>query len=203
MKRYKNMKKLGFIIIVSCLFVSACTTQTEKSVENKSVNTTNVAKPETNTAKPETSSFPAMPNDILQAEMKTLDGKSFKLGDQKDKILLVSLWATWCQPCLKEMPEIQKLNDEFKDKGFEAVGVTFINEDNSDKQVRDFLKEKKFTYTQVLSNEKTWDAMLELSKAPGIPVNFIVSKDGKILETLVGGKSYEVFKTAIEKSFSK
>jgi cytochrome c biogenesis protein CcmG, thiol:disulfide interchange protein DsbE len=195
------MKKLGFIIIISCVFAVACTKPAEKVVENKSANTTNVAKTESNTAKPETSNFPAMPDDILQAEMKTIDGKTFKLGDQKGKVLLVNLWATWCAPCVKEMPEIQKLNDEFKDKGFEAIGVTFIDEDNPDKQVRDFLKEKKFTYTQVLSNEKTWDAMLELSKAPGIPVNFIVSKDGKILETLVGGKSYEAFKAAIEKGF--
>ncbi len=197
------MKKLGFIIILSCLFIGACTSPAEKAVENKPANTTNVVKTETNTAKPETSNFPAMPNEILQAEMKTLDGITFKLGDLKGKVLLVNLWATWCAPCVKEMPEIQKLNDEFKDKGFEAVGVTFINEDNSDKQVRDFLKEKKFTYTQVLSNEKTWDAMLELSKAPGIPVNFVINKDGKIIETLVGGKSYEAFKVAIEKGFNK
>ncbi len=197
------MKKLGFIIFLSCVFISACTKTEEKTVEIKAVNSSNVAKVETNTAKSDTSNFPAMPADILQAEMKTLDGKSFKLGDLKEKVLLVNLWATWCAPCVKEMPEIQKLNDEFKGKGFEAVGVTFIDEDNPDKQVRDFLKEKKFTYTQVLSNEKTWNAMLELSKAPGIPVNFIVSKDGKIIETLVGGKSYEAFKTAIEKGFSK
>jgi thiol-disulfide isomerase/thioredoxin len=197
------MKKLGFIFILSCLFAVACTPSSDKVVENKSANTTNVAKTETNTAKPEASNFPAMPDAILQAEMKTIDGKPFKIADLKGKVLLVNLWATWCAPCVKEMPEIQKLNDELKDKGFEAVGVTFIDEDNPDKQVRDFLKEKKFTYTQVLSNEKTWDAMLELSKAPGIPINFVVSKEGKIIETLVGGKSYEAFKAAVEKGLDK
>jgi thiol-disulfide isomerase/thioredoxin len=193
------MKKLALILSLSCLLLAACEKPSEMSKDNKSANATSV----TNTAKPVVSNLVDMPTGIINAEMKTLDGKPFKLSDSAGKVLLVNMWATWCAPCIKEMPEIDKLNAEFKDKGFEAIGVTFIDEENPDKNVRDFLTEKKFTYKQVLANEKTWDEMLGASKAPGIPVNFVISKEGKFVETLIGGKSYEVFKAAIEKGLSQ
>jgi thiol-disulfide isomerase/thioredoxin len=193
------MKKLALILSLSCLLLAACEKPSEMSKDNKSANATSV----TNTAKPVVSNLVDMPTGIMNAEMKTLDGKPFKLSDSAGKVLLVNMWATWCAPCIKEMPEIEKINAEYKDKGFEAISVTSIDEENTDKQVRDFLAEKKFTYKQVLADKKTFDAMAEFSKSPGIPINFVVSKDGKIVDTLIGGKSYEVFKAAIEKGLSQ
>jgi thiol-disulfide isomerase/thioredoxin len=187
------MKKLAIVLSLSCLFLVACEKPMEMSKENKPANATKLA----------TSNLVDMPTGILNAEMKALDGKSFKLSDSAGKVLLVNMWATWCAPCIKEMPEIEKINTEYKDKGFEAISVTSIDEENTDKQVRDFLAEKKFTYKQVLADKKTFDAMAEFSKSPGIPINFVVSKDGKIVDTLIGGKSYEVFKAAIEKGLSQ
>src|ERR1700754_894600 len=58
-----------------------------------------------------------MPADIMNAKLKGLDGKSFTLKDHKDKIILVNLWATWCVPCRAEMPELIKIQDDYRDKG--------------------------------------------------------------------------------------
>jgi thiol-disulfide isomerase/thioredoxin len=193
------MKKLAIIFSLSCLLLAACQNPAVKTAENKAANSAS----NTNSAKPVASNLPAMPAEILNAEMKTLEGKPFKLSESSGKVLLVNMWATWCAPCIKEMPEIEKINAEFKDKGFEAISVTSIDEENTDKQVRDFLAEKKFTYKQVLADKKTFDAMAEASKGPGIPVNFIISKDGKIVDTLIGGKTYEVFKAAVEKGLNR
>ncbi len=158
----------------------------------------------TNTAtapKKDSSNLKTMPSEIMQAELKTVDGKAFKLADSQGKVLLVNLWATWCGPCKKEMPDIEKLQNEMKDK-LSAVSITSFDGDNPENQVKSFLKEKGFTYSQGIVDQKNWDALVKQSGADAIPINFVISKDGKIVKTLVGGKSYEDFKSAIEEGLS-
>jgi thiol-disulfide isomerase/thioredoxin len=192
------MKKLTTL----SLLIFAC--GGNKTVENQTVNAPNTANTAnaTNTAtvaKKDSSNLKAMPSEIMQADMKSPDGKTFKLADTKDKVLLVNMWATWCMPCVKEMPEIDKLNSEMGDK-VQAISITAVDDDNSEAQIKSFLKSKNFTYQQGIADTKTWDALAEFSKAPGIPINFILTKDGKIVKTLIGGRKYEEFKSAVEEA---
>jgi thiol-disulfide isomerase/thioredoxin len=194
------MKKLLIITILSILtFGCGGNSAPNNQVANatKATNTTNTA----TAPKKDSSNLPAMPNEIMQAEMKSPDGKTFKLADTKDKVLLVNLWAIWCGPCKKEMPDIEKLNSEMKDK-IQAISVTAFDEDNPEAQVKSFLKEKNFTYSQGITDAKIWDALVKTSKEEAIPINFVLTKDGKIVKTLVGGKSYEEFKSAVEEALA-
>ena len=58
----------------------------------------------------------------------TLDGKAFTSADWKGKVVLVDFWATWCRPCLAELPRVQKLYKDFHDKGLEIVGNALVGE---------------------------------------------------------------------------
>jgi thiol-disulfide isomerase/thioredoxin len=191
------MKFLLSPVIFIALFSFGCgTAAPPNSVENKQVaaNTATIAKKDS-------SKLEVMPTALMQAPLKSIDGKPFKLEDYKGKVLLVNLWATWCQPCIKEMPEIQKLSDEMKDN-LQAVSITNFDEENPEAQVKKFLTDNKFTYQQGIAEKNVMDSLVTQSKSPGIPVNFVLTKDGKIVKTLIGGKKYEEFKSAVEEASS-
>jgi thiol-disulfide isomerase/thioredoxin len=191
------MKFLLSLVIFLALFLSGCVKNEEtKVVDNKQVTANNAT-----VEKKDSSKLEAMPANLMQAQLKTIDGKSFKLEDYKGKVLLVNLWATWCAPCIKEMPEIQKLSDEMKDN-FQAVSITNYDEENLEASVKKFLADKKFTYQQGIADENVMNALVKQSKMDAIPVNFVITKDGKIVKTLVGGKKYEEFKAAVEEALT-
>jgi thiol-disulfide isomerase/thioredoxin len=191
------MKFLLSLVIFLALFLSGCVKNEEtKVVDNKQVTANNAT-----VEKKDSSKLEAMPTALMQAPMKSIDGKSFKLEDYKGKVLLVNLWATWCPPCIKEMPEIQKLSDEMKDE-FQAVSITNFDEENTESAVKKFLSDSKFTYQQGIVEKSRMDEFVIQSKSPGIPVNFVITKDGKLVKTLVGGRRYEEFKSAVEEALS-
>jgi thiol-disulfide isomerase/thioredoxin len=191
------MKLLLLLVIFTASFSFGCVKNEEtKVIDNKQVTANTVT-----VAKKDSSKLEAMPTALMQAPMKSIDGKSFKLEDYKGKVLLVNLWATWCAPCVKEMPEIQQLSDEMKDN-LQAVSITNFDEENSESAVKKFLSDKKFTYQQGIAETSVMDAFVKQSKSPGIPVNFVITKDGKIVKTLVGGRKYEEFKSAVEDALS-
>jgi thiol-disulfide isomerase/thioredoxin len=191
------MKFLLSLVIFTALFSFGCVKNEEtKVVDNKQVTANNATVEKKDSSKLET-----MPANLMQAQLKTIDGKTFKLEDYKGKVLLVNLWATWCMPCIKEMPEIQKLSDEMKDK-FQAVSVTSFDEENPEASVKKFLTDKNLTYQQGIAEESVMNALVKQAKMDAIPVNFVLTKDGKIVKTLIGGKKYEDFKSAVEEALS-
>jgi thiol-disulfide isomerase/thioredoxin len=191
------MKFLLSLVIFLALFSFGCVKNEETKVsDNKQVTANNAT-----VEKKDSSKLEAMPTALMQAPMKSIDGKSFKLEDYKGKVLLVNLWATWCPPCIKEMPEIQKLSDEMKDE-FQAVSITNFDEENTESAVKKFLSDSKFTYQQGIVEKSRMDEFVIQSKSPGIPVNFVITKDGKLVKTLVGGRRYEEFKSAVAEALS-
>ena len=78
----------------------------------------------------------------MQAELKGLDSAKFKIEDYKGKIVLVNLWATWCGPCKGEMPHLVELQNTYKEKGFEILGLD-TDEDDTEAKVKEFAAEMK------------------------------------------------------------
>lgn len=187
---------LPLIIFIALLSAGCGNAPTANQAENKQV-AANTA----TAAKKDSSKLEVMPANLMQAQLKTIDGKAFKLEDYKGKVLLVNLWATWCLPCIKEMPEIQRLSDEMKDT-FQAVSITNFDDENTEAKVKGFLTDKKLTYQQGIAETNVMEALVKQAKIDAIPVNFVITKDGKIVKTLVGGKKYEEFKSAVEEALS-
>ncbi len=110
-----------------------------------------------------------------------LDGKPFVLAEQKDSVVLVNVWATWCGPCRMEIPELQKLHDKYRGRGFKVVGVSVDESDVAN--VKQFASEQKIGYPIVLDAEGKLANVLQTTV---LPTSVIVDRSGKILWRQVG-----------------
>jgi thiol-disulfide isomerase/thioredoxin len=108
-------------------------------------------------------------------QLKTLEGKEVFSETFRGKPLLVDFWATWCKPCVKQMPVISKLHTEFKDKGLIVVGV---NKDQDPKVATAFLEKNQYRwlnlYDEGLQASKLWET-------DAIPTLAVVDRAGKIV----------------------
>ncbi len=117
-----------------------------------------------------------------------LDGKPISFEAYRGKVILVDFWAVWCGPCVAEMPNVKKVYEKYKDKGFDIIGISL---DNDEKQLRDFLKKNEIPWRQVYSG-KGWDS--PVSQQYGIysiPNMWLIDKEGKLISNSARGEKLE------------
>ena len=122
----------------------------------------------------------AAESDLVGKEMElagtTASGAAFDWKKYRGKIVLVDFWATWCGPCLREMPHVRELYDRLHAKGFEVVGVSL---DKDADALSTFLEENQLPW-ETLAGDETQE-LAEKYGVRGIPTMMIVDKEGKIL----------------------
>jgi peroxiredoxin len=133
---------------------------------------------------------PVLPRPAPALHLKSVNGQTITLDDLKNKVVLLDFWATWCAPCVKVMPDLQKLHDKYNNKGFAVVGVS-IDEDGM-KAVGPFLAKRKFTYPMLLDQNETWQKF----GVRAIPAMFLLDKKGRIVQQFTG----TVDKSKVEKA---
>jgi thiol-disulfide isomerase/thioredoxin len=123
-----------------------------------------------------------------------LQGRVWKLADLKGKVSFINLWATWCGPCIQELPHLQKLYEQTKDR--KDMLVLTLNVDQEIGLIEPFVKEKKYTFP-VLPAYSYVESILPLIS---IPRNWVVSTDGVIeMEQIgFGGDGEQWLKQALE-----
>lgn len=125
-----------------------------------------------------------LPPVVLNTEFQSISGHPIKISDYAGKVLLVNIWATWCGPCRMEIPELVKLNKEYRAKGFQVVGLSTEPPGASAEGVRRFAEEYKMDYPVGWISR---DAAVALMQGQGaIPQSFVISRDGRILKRFIG-----------------
>jgi peroxiredoxin len=114
-----------------------------------------------------------------------LDGKMVSLADYKGKVVLFNIWATWCPPCVVEMPSMEKLNQELKDEGFEILAASI--DVSGAKVVIPFMKKHRLSFPALID---TKGAIKNLYLTTGVPESFIIDKDGIIVEKVIGPRDW-------------
>lgn len=130
-----------------------------------------------------------------------LEGKKATKDLFKDyDLIIINKWGTFCSPCIKEMPDIQKIQDEFKDKKVKVIGVISMKPEDDEKSLvsdaKKITKIKNITYLNVLPDKKLNE---QLNKFEFVPVTLFVKPDGKVLNTyIVGASNYDYLKKLTE-----
>jgi len=138
------------------------------------------------------SDYPPIATAVAEADIKNLDGSTWKVADKKGKVLLLNMWATWCGPCRSEMPTLVKLQEAHREKGFEVIGLNTDDETADD--INKFASDMKLNYTLVWADTELQNALLKISKFGGIPQTFIVDRDGNLRGVFRGANPADVKK---------
>lgn len=134
---------------------------------------------------------------------KTVEGKDFKLADYKGKVVLIDFWATWCGPCIRELPKIQKLYKDYNPKGLEIVGVSC---DEDGKALKAFLEKNKETMPWVQlydEGQDGWHALATKYSVTAIPTLFLIDREGKLRHVDARENTEEKIKALLEEKAAK
>ncbi len=123
--------------------------------------------------------------------------------NNKGKVMLINFWATWCKPCIKEFPELVKLYNSYKNKGFEIVFISVDVPEDVDSKVVPFLKKQDVDFVSYYNKFEKPDELInyiDKNWEGAIPSTYIYDKEGKLVTHILGSKSYEDFEKEITKS---
>lgn len=113
-------------------------------------------------------------------QLQNLDGQSISLSDLKGKPVLVNFWATWCRPCVSEMPYMQEIYDEWSGRGLILLA---INIGESSSEVEQFLQNHNLSLPVLLDTKKVVAQQYNIQY---IPTTFFIDKDGIIQVKVIG-----------------
>jgi len=128
-----------------------------------------------------------------------IEGKPVKLSDYKGKVVILDFWATWCPPCVKEIPHFNELSKKYSAKGLVVLGVSV--DQGGLAAVQKFKKKTPVDYRIALGDEKyygIYQNYLPQDERGGIPFTFIVDREGFIRAHYVGYRDIGVFEAALK-----
>jgi len=164
-----TLKKHFFIfLILSGLFFLFCGEKKENPPEKR----TSLEKPQ--------KGFTA-PDFVLY----NLENKKLRLSDFRGKVVLLNFWACWCGPCRVEMPSMEEVYRELKDRGFEIVAVNLDR--GGPEKVKRFVSDYKLTFPILLDS---YGENAVRYRVAALPTSFILDPNGVIREIVIGGKNW-------------
>jgi peroxiredoxin len=158
----KPIRILAFIACVAFAFTTACS-RSEDLPRLKS--------------SPDTSHYKPAPD----FELKDGSGAAVKLADYRGKVVLLNFWATWCGPCKIEIPWFMEFQQQYKDKGFEVLGVAM--DDDGWTAVKPYVSEHKMNYRVVLGTDSVATAYGGIDS---LPTTFVIDQQGRITASHIG-----------------
>ncbi|AFS79015.1 thioredoxin domain-containing protein [Gottschalkia acidurici 9a] len=151
------------------------------------------------TFKPVTEQEKLSENKKLEFNAKTLDGKKIDSSILKDsKLTMVNIWATYCGPCIKEMPDLQKLYEEVKDENINILGIVSDTPDPDNEELaKQIVSKKGVKFANIIPDEKLMNGILQ--DVSGVPTTFFVDSEGNIIgEFVVGAKNKDGYMKEIQ-----
>jgi cytochrome c biogenesis protein CcmG/thiol:disulfide interchange protein DsbE len=118
--------------------------------------------------------------------LEDLNGKKSELKQYRGKVVFLNFWATWCGPCKEEMPSMEELYKQFKDKDF--VFLTISVDYAGIKLVKEFIEKHRYTFPVLIDPQCE---TLDLFEVKGIPTTFLIDKKGIIVGRAIGPKDWK------------
>ena len=175
------MRKVYPLLLVSCLLAlpAGCNSEQKPSSENSAA-----GGPAPAPAKNAFGNSPLVGRSAPEFSLPTLTGGTASDADLKGRVTIVDFWATWCEPCRRSMPHVQKLSadPQLSARGLRVLAVNATNQDDR-ADVEAYIKEAGFTFPVALDENGT---MVQAFQVQGFPTTLIVGRDGKVRNAFLG-----------------
>lgn len=140
----------------------------------------------------------------IQTNVALLDSVALTnlISENNGNVFVVNVWATWCVPCVEEMPALVKLTDSYESENVKVIGISIDYPEEIQSKILPFIKKHKINFPIYVNDFKNDEALINfLNKewSGAIPATFIYDKTGIQKEFLLGKHSFEDFKSAVEK----
>jgi len=125
--------------------------------------------------------------------LPALNGGTLQLSSFRGKVVLVDFWATWCEPCREETPHLVELQEKYKDRGLQIIGVSM---DDTPDPVHAFYEKFHMNYPVVMGTASTGE---QYGGVLGLPIAYFIDRDGKVAAKKIGAQKPESIESEIKK----
>lgn len=120
----------------------------------------------------------------------------------QSKLTMVNVWATYCNPCLSEMPELGELAHEFEPEEFQIIGIiSDVVEGSGQEQAEELIEQTQADYMHLMINESIYNALL--TDVAAVPTTFFIDENGNILDTVIGAREKAAWEEKINEFLEK
>src|SRR5262245_40323018 len=200
------MKRLFLLLFLAVTFTTSSFAQSGRRVSSPApsqpvatVQPSLTAEPEARPAPPPMLLF--LPEALRDHEIKALDNTTFRLEDFHGKVVVINIWASWCGPCRREIPEYEKVRKSYQGKDVEFVGLTTEDPRSASDKVNRFLRETPFAFRLGWADREL--ARTLMNGRGAIPQTLVIDGEGRVLNHWSGyspGQSGSRLKQAIEQA---
>jgi len=142
----------------------------------------------------------SLPASVLDAELKSARGRSFKISEYSGKVLVINLWAAWVIPSRLETPTLVKLQAQFWSQGVRVIGLSTENPDESTKEVRDWVRHYRIQYRIGWATPAVATTLFQGREI--LPQTYVVSRTGRVVRRFVGF-NYEVSQGLVKEAIQE
>jgi len=140
-----------------------------------------------------------LPEELSERQIKTLDSGNFRFADFHGKVVVINLWASWCGPCRREVPEYEKVRKAYAGRDVEFIGLTTEDPRTSSERVKSFLRDISFGFRLGWADRETARTLMNGKNA--VPQTLVIDAEGRIVSQWRGyspGRSGDKLKQTID-----
>jgi peroxiredoxin len=131
------------------------------------------------------STIPRVGQPVADFVLSDLQGRQVRLSSMRGKVVFINVWATWCQPCIDEMPTIQRLYEQMRARGLEVLTISL--DPLGAQIVEPFMQRYQLTFPVLLDPKSQVE---KLYGTTGVPESFVVDQNGRLVEKVVGPRDW-------------
>jgi thiol-disulfide isomerase/thioredoxin len=183
------MKNLLLLLLITAACASYAVPQSGRRIAPGAVPSAPIQpplnpEPEVAPPKPAPAVLTFVPEKIMERRIRSLDNNHFRLADFQGKVLVINLWASWCGPCRREVPEYEEVRKDFLGRDVEFIGLTAEDPADAAQQVNKFVRQTNFSFLIGWADREL--ARTLMNGRGSIPQTLVIDAQGNIINHWVG-----------------